>query len=83
MQQSSGELDYTVRVHHEDGSYWAEVEELPGAFAAGDTEEELWECLVEAVSAYLSTPTSRIRVAVAGKAVIDQAERVEAKLAVC
>ncbi len=28
-------------VHEEDGSYWAEVKELPGCFASGRNLEEL------------------------------------------
>ncbi len=35
-------LTYRVLVHEEeDGVYWAEVEELPGCFASGDTLDEL------------------------------------------
>lgn len=49
--------DFTARIHSEDGSYWAEIEELPGCFASGETLEELQEALEEAVSLYLSTPT--------------------------
>ena len=42
---------YTARVHsEEDGSLWAEVVELPGCFASGDTLDELWEALQEAVA---------------------------------
>jgi len=34
---------YTVIVHEEEegGGYWAEVEELPGCFASGETLDEL------------------------------------------
>lgn len=46
---------YTVHVHTEDdGSLWAEVVDLPGCFASGDTLDELWEALQEAVSLYLT-----------------------------
>ena len=51
-------LDYSVSIHEEDGAYWAEVEELPGCFAAGDTKEELLASLGEAIGLYLSTPES-------------------------
>ena len=35
-------ISYTVIVHEEeDGGYWAEVEELPGCFASGETLDEL------------------------------------------
>ena len=37
-----------------DGSYWAEVEELPGCFASGFTLEELNEALSEAIRLYLA-----------------------------
>jgi predicted RNase H-like HicB family nuclease len=43
-----------VEVHREDGTFWAEVLELPGCFASGDTKEELEEALAEAVSLYLT-----------------------------
>jgi predicted RNase H-like HicB family nuclease len=42
---------YTVEVHHEeDGTYWAEVRDLPGCFASGDTLDELREAIAEAIS---------------------------------
>ena len=43
-----------VDVHHEDGSYWAEVRELPGCFASGDSAAELIESVEEAVALYLA-----------------------------
>jgi predicted RNase H-like HicB family nuclease len=46
-------MEYTARIHHEEGTYWAEVPELPGAFASGDTLDELLEGLHEAVALYL------------------------------
>ena len=45
--------EYTVRVHDENGSLWAEVVELPGCFAAGESEAELRVAVVEAISLYL------------------------------
>lgn len=45
-----------VNVHHEEGSYWAEVRELPGCFASGDTVAELIESVEEAVALYLAPP---------------------------
>lgn len=47
-------MEIQVKVHHEDGSYWAEVHELPGCFASGDTVEELVEAVQEAVQMYLT-----------------------------
>ena len=46
-------MEYTARIHHEDGTYWAEVPQLPGVFASGDTLDELLEGLQEAVALYL------------------------------
>lgn len=43
-----------VAVHHEDGSYWAEVCELPGCFASGHTVAELIESVEEAIALYLA-----------------------------
>lgn len=48
-----------VNVHHEDGSYWAEVQELPGCFASGDTAAELIESVEEAVALYLAPPAGK------------------------
>jgi len=60
-------LVYTVRIHEEDGSLWAEVEELPGLFVSGSDEDELQEALEEAIGLYLSTPQSRIVVRSEGR----------------
>ena len=46
-------MEYTARIHHEDSTYWAEIPELPGVFASGDTLDELLEGLQEAVALYL------------------------------
>lgn len=45
-----------VDVHHEDGAYWAEVRELLGCFASGDTVEELVESVEQAVALYVAPP---------------------------
>jgi predicted RNase H-like HicB family nuclease len=50
------QLALHVDVHREDGSYWAEVRELPGCFASGDTVAELIESVEEAVALYLAPP---------------------------
>ena len=48
------ELTYTVDVHHEDDDcYWAEVRELPGCFASGESLDELREALAESISLVL------------------------------
>ncbi len=54
---------YTVQIHTEQGGYWAEVQELPGCFASGETIEELQEALAEAMSLYLSEPGEPVKVA--------------------
>jgi predicted RNase H-like HicB family nuclease len=55
---------YTIEVHHEDdGSYWAEVRELPGCFASGQTLDELREALGEAISLVLCDNPDAGRVA--------------------
>lgn len=46
--------DVTVRVYCEDGSFWATVDEFPGVFAAGDTEQEVFESVIEGIEAYLT-----------------------------
>jgi len=46
-------MELKVRVRAEEGSYWAEVEELPGCFASGATLDELVEALTEAIFMYL------------------------------
>lgn len=45
-----------VDVHHDEGSYWAEVRELPGCFASGHTIAELIESVEEGVALYLASP---------------------------
>lgn len=55
------EQTYKVRIHREGhGSMWAEVVELPGCVATGDTELELGESLAEAFGLYLSTDDERV-----------------------
>lgn len=68
-------VEYRVTVHHEDGSFWAEVEQLPGCFASGDTAEELQANLVEAMSLYLSTPSSRVKMELLDDHPLEQVSR--------
>lgn len=49
----SEKRDLTVRVHGVPPELWAEVVELPGVFASGDTMAELRDSLREAVELYL------------------------------
>lgn len=44
---------YNAIIHHEEGSYWAEVPALPGCFSSGDTLEQLRENLREAIILHL------------------------------
>lgn len=43
-------MDLTARIRLKDGSYWADVAELPGCFASGDTLDELFDSLKEGVA---------------------------------
>jgi predicted RNase H-like HicB family nuclease len=47
------ELHAVIR-EEEDGSYWAEVKELPGCFASGHDLEEVKDGLVEAITLVLN-----------------------------
>lgn len=47
---SSRQIEYTVVVHEEDGSLWAEVPALPGCFASGQTLDELREAVEESIA---------------------------------
>jgi Uncharacterized conserved protein len=49
-------MELTANIHLEDGSYWADVSELPGCFAAGDTLDELFGSLREGIRLYLDQP---------------------------
>lgn len=47
-------MELTAKVRIEDGCYWADVPDLPGCFASGDTLDELFEALREGIELYLS-----------------------------
>jgi len=49
---------FTIRVHneHDGNGLWADVVELPGCFASGDTIDELREAVEEAVALCLRRP---------------------------
>lgn len=47
------ELRVHLDVHEENGSFWAEVRELPGCFASGKDLDELAEAVQEAIGMYL------------------------------
>ena len=53
-------LDYTIRLkQNEDGSYFAEIEELPGCMSEGDTKEEALEMIEDAKKAWLEVALER------------------------
>jgi predicted RNase H-like HicB family nuclease len=54
-------MELTVRVHFEDGAYWAEVQELPGCFASGETLDALKDALEEAIAMYLEDDEASAR----------------------
>ena len=45
--------EFTVQVHDEYGSYWAQVLEMPGCRTEGDTIDELMKNMYEAAELYL------------------------------
>jgi predicted RNase H-like HicB family nuclease len=51
-------MELHATIHEEDGSYWAEVRELPGCFASGRTLDEVMEGLSEAVALCLPEGTA-------------------------
>ena len=46
-------MELNAKVHAEQGAYWAEVTELPGCFASGQTLDELTDALRESIQMYL------------------------------
>ena len=57
------DADYSVLVHHgEDGSYRAEVDELPGFDVTAASLTELWDAFEKQLSDHLSHGDRRIRV---------------------
>jgi predicted RNase H-like HicB family nuclease len=47
-------MELTVRIHSDEETYWADVPELPGCFASGDSLDELFESLQEGIALYLA-----------------------------
>jgi predicted RNase H-like HicB family nuclease len=48
-------MELTANIHREDGSYWADVSELPGCFASGDNLDELFTSLREGIQLYVES----------------------------
>lgn len=56
-------MELTARIHIEEGTCWADVPELPGCFASGDTFEELFDSLQAGIGLYLADePASGVRI---------------------
>jgi len=75
MIQAYRDMELTANIHLEQGSYWADVPELPGCFASGETLDELFDSLREGVRVYLEdgdgnqSPPLQIKAAVLTDAV--------------
>jgi predicted RNase H-like HicB family nuclease len=50
-----------VSVQHEDGAFWATVEEFPGVFATGDDLDELRESPQEGIALFCPRARARSR----------------------
>lgn len=48
-------MELHARIREEDGMFWAEIEDLPGCFASGESIAEVIDALQEAVSLYLAS----------------------------
>jgi predicted RNase H-like HicB family nuclease len=57
------ETSFRAVVHAEpDGGYWAEVPDLPGCFTQGETLDEVYHSLAEAIASHLDLETAAIRI---------------------
>jgi predicted RNase H-like HicB family nuclease len=52
-------MELTACIHIENDSYWADVPQLPGCFASGDSLDELFESLQEGIALYLADDGER------------------------
>jgi len=53
-------LDYTIRLkQNEDGSYFVEIEELPGCMTEGDNKEEVLDLIEDAKRAWITVALKR------------------------
>ena len=54
---------YRALVHpEEEGGYWAEIPDLPGCFTQGDTLDEIYHNLAEAIASHLDLDTDSVRI---------------------
>jgi predicted RNase H-like HicB family nuclease len=57
------EPKFRAVVHTEpEGGYWAEVPDLPGCFTQGDTLDEIYRNLPEAIASHLDLDPSSIQI---------------------
>jgi len=49
-------------IHEQAGGFWAEVPELPGCFTQGDTLDEVYHNLREAVACHLDKEVEQIHI---------------------
>ncbi len=53
-------LDYTIRLkENSDGTFFAEIEELPGCFTEGDTKEEALTMIEDAKKSWIAVALQR------------------------
>lgn len=56
-------VSYRALVHPEqEGGYWAEVPDLPGCFTRGDSLDEIYRNLADAVACHLDLDTDSVRI---------------------
>ena len=56
-------VSYRALVHPEkEGGFWAEVPDLPGCFTQGETLDEIYRNLAEAVACHLDLETGSVRI---------------------
>lgn len=56
-------MKYHFEVHKESDGYWAECIELPGCVTQGDTYEELYENMQDALNTYIYEPVNSTKLA--------------------
>ena len=60
---SSAGSTFRAVVHSEpEGGYWAQVPDLPGSFTRGDTLDEVYHNLLEAIACHLDVEADTVRV---------------------
>ncbi len=57
------QMVFKAVIHTEEqGGYWAEVPDLPGCLTQGDTLDEVYHNLIEAIACHLDLATEDVRV---------------------